>query len=462
MDQNAPVQPTSVHRGQRIPRLDSRDAQGATVSMRRLPLRGPTGEAGGIPRHVGKMVGAVDDFDQLVAVALAVASGMYLSLGYGVSLGLVLVVAATPVWAASAFADKRLRYVLAIVLLAIVWGLVLFSFAPHRSLAGLASESLGVLSVPLIAGALIWVAKIVGVERMTLYFALGSVLGIPFSGSDQGNAWRFTYSIPITLLLLAWTGRRERLWSQIGVLLVLAAVGMLNDSRSNTGFLLLAAAVILVQRLFQQQGSSRLSRGLGIVALVTAFGFALYQAVISAILGGDFGLAAQQRTQAQIDSAGSLLLGGRPELAASFALLMEHPLGVGPGVRASLSDIRLAKQAMWDIGYDPNNGYVGRYMFGSGYEVHSTMGDMWLRFGLAGAVLVLVLAWLNVAALMNGLVRGMATGLFVYLVIRSFWDLAVSPFSSAAELMPLVLALALMSPRGGAGRVLGARRVLES
>ena len=39
------------------------------------------------------------------------------------------------------------------------------------------------------------------------------------------------------------------------------------------------------------------------------------------------------------------------------------------------------------LNYDPNNGYVEQYLFGQGYEVHSVLGDLWIHFGVAGALL---------------------------------------------------------------------------
>lgn len=438
--------PRSIARSDSIERREARAVQIDTDSCR-PPSQARRSRGFGRLQAVGTERDE-RDLDKIAAVVLAVSVGMYLGLGYGVTLGFLAAAATAPIWASAALSDRRFRIVLMLTVLAVASGLVLFGNATERSIADWLSLSVGIVTVPLSAGALIWASRVLSVDRMALAFAVGSMLGIPFSGDDQGNPWRFTYSIPIALLLLAWTGRRTTMiLPQILVLLGLAGAGMLNDSRSNTAFLLLAASVILVQHLFGQSKSKKLTRGVGILILIIALAYALYEAVTAAILGGDFGADAQQRTQAQIDSAGSLLLGGRPELAASYALLSEHPLGIGPGVDASWADFQLAKQAMWNIGYDPNNGYVSRYMFGSGIEVHSTLGDLWLRFGIVGAILVLFLAWLNLSALVNGLVQRAVSGLFIYLVIRSIWDLAVSPFASSAELMPLVLALALLMPR---------------
>ena len=98
---------------------------------------------------------------------------------------------------------------------------------------------------------------------------------------------------------------------------------------------------------------------------------------------------------------------------------------------------------MFSIGYDPNNGYVERFMFGGGIELHSVIGDLWLWFGIAG----LAIAVIMIAVILTGLLRALAVNsvsiLFVYLVARFFWDLAYSPVTSTMRLWPIVASLAI-------------------
>ena len=71
-------------------------------------------------------------------------------------------------------------------------------------------------------------------------------------------------------------------------------------------------------------------------------------------------------------------------MAATRALFVHDPLGFGLGIIPSLTDITVAKTGMSAINYQPDNGYVERYMFGTQFEVHSVTGDLWALFGIPG------------------------------------------------------------------------------
>jgi len=210
-----------------------------------------------------------------------------------------------------------------------------------------------------------------------------------------------------------------------------------NDARSNTAMLFLAGVVLIWQRIGAATGTGR--RRAGNIIGVALFGVAVFFIAQAAILEGFFGEATRDRTQAQIDESGSLLLGGRPEIAASDALIRLHPLGMGSGIIASPSDVTAAKSAMSAIGYDPDNNYVERFMFGGGIEVHSMLGDFWLWFGLPGLAVCVVVATIAGLGLERSLREGACTALAVYLAVRLGWDLAFSPAASAMKTLPLAL-----------------------
>lgn len=399
----------------------------------------------------GTRVTAGDRFraDAGVAMLVTCLIGTRVSINYGVTVGLLAGLAILPLWAARVLLLRPMRALTLIGVLSIGSGLILTALAPFGS-SVVSSDMLtnSVLVLTLIAntGSLVWAAMMLGPAKMAVAFGLGTVLGIPFNVSDQANLWRFTYSLAISAFVLALVDQTRRLGLQLTVLAGLAAVGLLNDSRSNSSFLLMAGILLIGQRLvLVGPAISRRRRALSVLGLALAAGLVLYQMVVGAILEGAFGEATQQRTLAQIDQSGSLILGGRPEIAASIALIARHPFGLGSGARASWNDVAAAKQAMWDIGYDPENGYVQRYMFGQGVEVHSMLGDLWLRFGLVGAALVLFVAIIIIGALVRDFARGAITALFAYASIRFLWDLLFSPFASSLRLLPLVLATAVCS-----------------
>ena len=61
-----------------------------------------------------------------------------------------------------------------------------------------------------------------------------------------------------------------------------------------------------------------------------------------------------------------------------------------------MHDVQVAKAGMLHVDYDPENGYVEHFLFGTKIELHSTLGDLWAYAGpagilLAGVCLVLLL-----------------------------------------------------------------------
>ena len=130
-------------------------------------------------------------------------------------------------------------------------------------------------------------------------------------------------------------------------------------------------------------------------------------------------------------------------MGATLALVGENPWGFGSGVILSQSIVRVAKGGMAALGYDPNNGYVERYMFGAGIEVHSLVGDFWLMFGLAGLALAIAVGVMSIYGLIVRMSLGIASTVVVFLVLRLTWDLLFSPYLTSLRILPLVLAVAL-------------------
>lgn len=97
------------------------------------------------------------------------------------------------------------------------------------------------------------------------------------------------------------------------------------------------------------------------------------------------------------------------------------------GVVPNVADVNIAKSGMMAINYDPNNGYVERYMFG-GIEVHSVIGDLWLRCGLAGLVFALVMLGVIVFGAATRLANDNGRALTTFLAIQVTWDAMFSPF----------------------------------
>lgn len=289
--------------------------------------------------------------------------------------------------------------------------------------------------------ALLWARSVIGSRLVVLTYGTGTLLTL-LVGFDQvgaDNPWKFGYAIPAILILLSLKPVHERIVPEFVALLALAAMSVLNDSRSLAAMLIIAAAIRFVVRPARSGSRSSVRIGVGI-ALISVGGFFLVQAMIAE---GMLGEAAQLRTEQQAELGGNVLVGGRPEAGASVALVTRTPLGYGAGALPTPADVLAAKEGMSALGYDPNNGYVERYLFGDGFEVHSLAGDLWIRYGLLGLALAIVCAVVVAHGTVDALRHGTASGVMLFLAIRTVWDFAFSPFGTVMTTLLLALAVCL-------------------
>ncbi|MEP6629671.1 MAG: O-antigen polymerase [Lapillicoccus sp.] len=358
-------------------------------------------------------------------------------IGSAVVLGVVL----APLWlrVVSRYAWGFAPFVLGATALVSGWLLTEDARSTHAtSTSALLGYSLLFLSLITGIGVLLWARTLLGRGAAT-WFGLG-LLAHAALAPPTPNLWKYTLSVPAAVLLLALAAwRRSRLLE--GVALVgLIAVSALRDSRSLASMLVMALALVVWQVV---RGWLRLrSTALRTMVTVALLGVATYATMQALILDGYLGDAARERTLQQLDASGTLITGGRPELGASAALIARQPWGYGTGTMPSSTDLLVAKSGMSSLNYDPNNGYVERYLFGQGYEVHSILGDLWIHFGIAGAVLGLTLVGMIVSGAASRIAVGSASALVLYVTVQTVWDQLFSPFYTES-IAVLMLAVAL-------------------
>ncbi|PFG20463.1 hypothetical protein ATL40_2063 [Serinibacter salmoneus] len=392
----------------------------------------------------------------LLALVLVFAVGSQVSLLYHAPLGALASLALFPLWQRTLATSGWVRLLMGLLAVSAACGLLLSLLA--RSTHAISTYSIVERSLMLAClvgglGALLYALARFTPATVALVYGLGMAAAVPLAGINPANPWKFSLSMPVTVVVLALLMRRDRASLQVVALVGLGAVGMVSDSRSYASMMFLAAAILAWNRVLPRLVGAR--RRWGNLFGLAALGIALFYFMQFALLQGYFGEVTQQRTADQIERSGSLLLGGRPELAASLALLRAHPAGLGSGTIANAGDVYRAQEGMAGIGYDPNNGYVLNYMFGSGVEVHSVAADFWLWFGLPGLAAVIVAGALVASGVNRALRAGAMSGLLAYVGIRFFWDLAFSPASTSMRLAVLAIALAVVALRPG--RVVGAR-----
>lgn len=380
-----------------------------------------------------------------VAAALCVAIGMryprYDDILFAAAASAII----APLWLSTLRRYQGAATMVILGLLAIVSGLLITGFAAGDHVVSsylVTMNSARIAGILLSVGALLWARSIIGTPRMASLYGLGMVFGLPFGASFETNPWKFGLSVPIAILLLGlswWIGRR---WLDIVLLVTLSLISAANDSRSAAAMFLMAAAIVTMQRIPVARGRAHAWWALGRMAIVGYLVFLLAQA---AILEGYLGTSTEQRSEAQIEASGSLILGGRPELGATVSLLLRQPGGYGSGTSPSMTDVLVAKSGMSSLGYDPNNGYVERYMFSPGFEVHSIIGDVWILFGVVGLAWLLVTVGFALFGVSSRLTDRRISGLELFLGIRTVWDLFFSPLPSSLVTMTLFFAVVLVN-----------------
>ncbi len=331
--------------------------------------------------------------------------------------------------------------------LALVGGTVL------AGLAGRSGRSVGtdqfladgglVLVLLVGVGVMLWGRTIMSRRAVAIFFGLGVAVRQLQSGLGSDNLWKFALAIPVTVIVLALTDESRRGRWPLVALIVLGGISATHDSRSLFGTFALAAVLILWQLRPARMG--RQASWVWTVVIGLAVAAAVYNLATSLLVDGYFGTDAQQRSEQQIAEAGSLILGGRPEIAATLALMRHDFAGFGFGVGPNVSDIAAAKTGMIAINYDPENNYVSNYMFGGHVELHSTVGDLWARAGVLGLVFLLVMAVLAARNLAFSIHRREVSGLVAFFTCYTGWNLFFSPQFSAVPIMTLTLGLGMIA-----------------
>ncbi|WP_449372199.1 hypothetical protein [Arthrobacter psychrolactophilus] len=386
-----------------------------------------------------------------MAFSTLVLLGMREQFNHTITFGYVAAVLLAPLWLPKL---RKYRGALPVVIVGAIsvgsgFWLLEYNSSTHVVEANsLVNNVVLLLGLLLSFGVVVWARELMPDWVIGLAYGLGLLMGVSRTGMALVNPWKFGFSIPVIIVVLSVascavkkTGQRRRVPEILSVL-ALAIYSGLNDSRSLFAMLGLAL-VLTVWQLIPRGRTRRRSM------IKTVFAFAVlvivaYEGGTSLLVDGYLGEAAQQRTVAQIDVSGSVLLGGRPEMAASLALFQSNPLGFGLGSVPSLEDVAVAKTGMAGINYQPNNGYVERYMLGDHFELHSSTADFWVLFGLPGLLLAIMIIAIMLRWIVVAVVHRQASSLVLFLSILTLWNLLFSPLYTSITSMALALGLTVI------------------
>ncbi|MET1052787.1 MAG: hypothetical protein ABWX65_09130 [Mycetocola sp.] len=383
---------------------------------------------------------------QAIAVLAVTIVGTRIFIASGLTVGIAVSLLLLPLWLP---ALRRYQWAVPLMLLGLVtilsgaWLTDLHS-ATHRTSVGSVIDS-GLLIIGLLSavGVILWARELLPLWVIGSMFGTGMLITAVQTGALGGsNAWKFGIGFPVMVIILALLSRPGMRAIDTAALLILAVISVITDSRYRFASLTIAAVLILWQML--PKTSSRRTSALTTIAVFGTIALITYNLVTAVLVEGYLGEQAQARSIDQIDRSGSLIVGGRPELAASISLFADNPLGFGSGTFPTQADILVAKTGMASVGYDPNNGYVENYMFGTGFELHSVAGDMWALFGFPGLAFAIATLVIVIRSLGQTLADRAATGLLVFLCISMLWNTLFSPIYGSLSTIVLTLGLALM------------------
>ncbi|MCU1447390.1 hypothetical protein [Cryobacterium sp.] len=381
-----------------------------------------------------------------VATIVLVLLAMRTEIQAGLTVGYLLAAVLAPLWIPTLRLFRGARLLLVVGVFAVGSGLWLTqSFvATHETSVGqMVALTVGLVGILCGIGFVLWCRTVLTDAQVALWFGIGLLLGVtPTSELYLTNPWKFGYSFALTLIVLALARQSGRRWLELVAVSGFTLIAAFTDARSAFAILLLTAVIVL----WQMRPGHR-TRTVSAAWLVLVVGFltlVVYLVAQALILDGALGQETQLRSDAQLQTSGSLILGGRPEAAATAALMLHQPYGFGTGTVPSGEDILAAKSGLSRIGYDPNNNYVDIYMFGGQIELHSIVGDLWAWFGIPGLLLTAVLVAVVLRGVASGIASGTASAVAVYLVIKLFWALPFGPVYSSSTLIILAVGLVVL------------------
>ena len=383
----------------------------------------------------------------LVRLVLAIVGFRY-AFHFGATYGDVVAIFTVPLWF-SAFRRYPLAAIYAgLALASLVAGLVLSELSSTDHLVNSANRrdvTMELAGVILAIGVVLWARRRLRSGEIGIWFGLGMLADAALTPGSWGtNPWKFAFCMPVAVVVLGAVALQKRLGVTLTAIATLALVSVVLDSRAYSATLALVGVLVVWRAMRASHARGGWLRNVG---LIGALAVSIYFLASSLLVNGYLGRDAQVRSIEQIRTSGSLILGGRPELAATIALIEHRPEGYGVGVVPNPHDVLVAKSGLVGINYAPNNGYVDRYMFGGHIELHSVIGDVWANWGIIGLLLIALTAYLLIRTVAEAVSGGPPDVLVVYLCCWSMWNLAFSPFIVSVPVLVLAVALSVRPGR---------------
>lgn len=371
----------------------------------------------------------------------------------GVSLPLVLCVVLAPVWWSAMRRYELAAWIIGLAGVALAWGagLAVLTSADRAVDVGNALTFAGVLLAGIATVVFVlWARSYAPVARIALLYGVGLLAKTLVFG---GTTWKFDLAVPVTLIVLGIAGRFANRFLPAALMLVLAGIGAMKDSRSYMAFCVLAALLTVWQVVTDAGDADREAAGArrwSPALLLAAVGVVIYLVMSAMLTSGLLGAELQQRSVEQVQSSGSLITGGRPEWSATRELVLLRPGGYGLGVVPAWADLQAGKAGFAAIHVD-GSGYVENYMFGGAFELHSGMSDLWVNCGLAGVALGAFVIYCLVRNLSTLIALRNADTVVLFFSAVAMWSMLFGPIFTDWQMISLALGMSMV-PMGAVVR----------
>src|SRR5664280_195741 len=273
-----------------------------------------------------------------------------------------------------------------------------------------------------------WACSIIGIRRVALLYSAGAILNAAIQPTLWStNPWKYAFGWSVPLLIIAAFYRWPRSLQPLGIVLA-ALYALTHESRNSAAALILTLLATAATYIFVSRKTER-RKGLLILGMLAAATLAIVSLVTQLAASGALG---EQLQRVQISqSSSNTAIAGRDEYLATFALMAQSPIGLGPGVIPSYNDIIVGKVGLSVTGEDTSGSYVDGYMFNDGFNVHSVAGDLWVEFGIAGLLFaaLMMVALIRASLLNHESPPSGLTALCAFLFFQGVWDLLFSPLN---------------------------------
>jgi capsular polysaccharide biosynthesis protein len=388
---------------------------------------------------------------RLTAVVALALLGLDPALPKGMAISFLVPLLLLPVWLPALPRYRGATALGLLTLLAVLCGGVL---ALRSSLDHALDGREALISSTMVLGAagtiglVAWARTVLPLPWLGAAFGAGMLVSGLSRVAGSPNAWKFELALPLTILVLSLAMASGRHALSLAGLLVLGAADITHDSRSAFGFCTAAAALVVWQIRTGQPGrtgtAGRTGRPLLTAVVLAVLAVGGYQAATHLLTSGALGAEVQARSVTQVEDSGSLLIGGRPEWTATWALMQEEPLGFGLGVVPTGGDVLTAKTGFAVAHIPTGDNYIENYLLAGRFELHSIVADLWTNLGVAGLALGVGMAAAVVAGFAVALSRRRAPALVCFLALISLWDLAFGPLPSNIPEVALTVGLLLL------------------